>query len=131
MSGILSSSFWAFQTSIVGAAAIISLVTTILIAWCVPLRCGRGWCLCLLLQIDAFLDDYPNALARAIAFENKLTSDVFAVTPQSTEYADILALSVRQAFGNIELTSGFDGNSHNSTDIMAFMRGELRILVGP
>ena len=43
--------------------------------------------------------------------------------PKSSDYADILALSVRQLFGTIELTSGFDGTTHVATDIMAFMRG--------
>ena len=74
-------------------------------------------------QITAFLDDYPNALARATNFDNQLTSDALALTPQNSDYASILALSVRQIFGNIELTSGWDGTTHVPTDIMAFLNG--------
>ena len=74
-------------------------------------------------QITAFLDDYPNALARATNFDNQLTSDALALTPQNSDYASILALSVRQTFGNIELTSGWDGTTYVPTDIMAFLNG--------
>ena len=56
-------------------------------------------------------------------FDNKLTADALAITPQDSNYADILALSVRQLFGNIELTCGWDGTSCDSTDIMAFLKG--------
>ena len=56
-------------------------------------------------------------------FDNNLTAAGFAVTPQDSSYADILALSVRQMFGNIEITAGWDGTTHVPTDIMAFMRG--------
>jgi len=69
------------------------------------------------------LEDYPNIYARATDFDNKLTSDALAITPQNSDYANIVALSARQLFGNIELTSGWDGTTHVSTDIMAFMRG--------
>ena len=74
-------------------------------------------------QVSTLLDDYPNILARATDFDNKLNSDALAVTPQNSDYADIVALSVRQMFGDIELTSGWDGTTHVPTDIMAFMRG--------
>jgi len=80
-------------------------------------RCLRGPS-----QVGAILDDYPNTLARATDFDNKLTSDALAVTPQNSDYADILALSVRQLLGNIELTTGWDGIS-GQDGIMAFMRG--------
>ena len=76
-----------------------------------------------LLQITAFLNDYPNALARAKDFDVNLTSSALDVTPQDNDYADILALSVRQMFGNIELTSGWDGTNHVPADIMAFLSG--------
>jgi hypothetical protein len=62
-------------------------------------------------------------LARATDFDNKLNSDALAITPQNSDYASILALSVRQIFGNIELTSGWDGTSYVPTDIMAFLNG--------
>jgi len=91
--------------------------------WCV--RCiFRIWrCVRDTPQVSALLDDYPNTLTRAINFDNKLKSDALAVTPQNSDYADIVALSVRQLFGNIELTAGWDGTTHVQNDIMAFMRG--------
>jgi hypothetical protein len=83
-------------------------------------------------QIAGFLNDYPNALARAKKFDDDLASAAFAATPQdSTYYSDILALSVRQMFANIELTAGWDGKNHLSTDIMAFLRGWYSVFVGP
>jgi len=69
------------------------------------------------------LDDYPNALTRATNFDNNLTSDALAVTPQNRDYADIVALSVRQLFGHIELTAGWNGTTLVQNDIMVFMRG--------
>jgi hypothetical protein len=74
-------------------------------------------------QITAFLNDYTNALARATDFDNKLFTDALDITPQVNDYANILALSVRQMFGNIELTSGWDGTTYVQTDIMAFLNG--------
>ena len=70
------------------------------------------------------LDDYPNMLARANAFDGKLASDALAITPQDSNYANVLALSARQLFGSIEITSGWDGTTHIATDIMAFMRSK-------
>ena len=78
-------------------------------------------------QVTALLNDYPNTLARAINFDNNLTLAAFAVTPQDTDYADILSLSARQVFGNIELTAGWDGTTYVPTDIMAFMRGMYEV----
>ena len=74
-------------------------------------------------KVTALLDDYPNALARAKDFDDNLTSAAIGVTQQDSNYADILALSVRQMFGNIEITAGLDGTTYDPTDIMAFMRG--------
>ena len=73
------------------------------------------------------LDNYPNILARATDFDNKLTADALAV---NSECANIVALSVRQLFGDIELTSGWDGITHVPTDIMAFIRGTFFDFVG-
>lgn len=74
-------------------------------------------------QVTSLLNDYPNTLARAISFDQNLTSAAFDITPQVTDYANILALSARQVFGNIELTAGWDGSKYVPTDIMAFLRG--------
>lgn len=72
-------------------------------------------------MVTALLNDYPNALVRATNFDNSLTSAAFAIASQDSGYRDILALSVRQLFGNIEITAGYDGSTHVPTDIMAFM----------
>ncbi|KAF9782928.1 hypothetical protein BJ322DRAFT_182840 [Thelephora terrestris] len=73
-------------------------------------------------MVTALLDDYPKALARATVFDNDLTAAAFSATPQDSNYAEILALSVRQIFGNIEITVGSNGTTYDPTDIMAFMR---------
>jgi hypothetical protein len=70
-------------------------------------------------------------LVRATNFDNKLTSDALAITPQDSNYADIIALSARQLFGNIELTAGWDGQTYVQNDIMAFMRGTRFVFVEP
>ena len=112
----------------VSAVPITPLALVVTLAWyacCIP----PVWpYLCDLPQISSLLDDYPNTLARATSFDNKLTSDALAVTPQNSDYADILALSVRQLFGNIELTAGWDGTTHVKSDIMAFMRSTSFVL---
>ena len=80
-------------------------------------------------KVTALLNDYPNTLVRATSFDNNLTSAAFAITSQDSRYRDILALSVRQLFGNIEITAGYDGSTHVPTDIMAFMSGVYLPLV--
>ena len=70
-------------------------------------------------------------MARATDFDGNLTSDAMAITSQDNDYANILALSVRQMFGNIELTSGWDGTTYVQTDIMAFLNGSWLVLVEP
>ena len=75
------------------------------------------------LQVNTLLEDYPNALARATNFDKNMTLTAFSVTPEDSDYGNILALSIRQMFGNIELTSGFNGTTYDPNDIMAFLRG--------
>ena len=123
MSETPSFNFQTFPTSTVYALPTTSLVTTVFPTWYVRCILLVWWYLRGLLQVAALLNDYPNALARATNFDSKLTSDALAVTPQSNDYADILALSVRQLFGNIELTAGWNGATYVQNDIMAFMRG--------
>jgi hypothetical protein len=60
---------------------------------------------------------------RAKSFDDKLTSDALGIIPQDNDYAGILALTVRQMFGNIELTAGWNDNTYDPTDIMAFLSG--------
>ena len=64
-------------------------------------------------------------------FDDQLTSNVSAITSQDSSYADILALSTRQVFGNIELTCRWDGTTCDPTDIMAFLNGVWHLRVQP
>ena len=77
-------------------------------------------CVCIF-QISTFLYDYPNALARSRAFDAQLKSDAGAI---SADYAAIVALSIRQAFGGIEITvsKNHDG-SFDSSNTLTFMKG--------
>ena len=72
-------------------------------------------------QIASFISDYSAALGRANAFDSKLNSDASRI---SSDYAGIVALSVRQTFGATELTvsRGADG-AFNASDITMFMKG--------
>ena len=122
MKGILLFNSQTSPTSTVHAIPTTSLVTVVLLAWYVrrviPVwRSLRGPS-----QVGALLDDFPNILTRATNFDNQLTLDAFAVTPQDGNYSNILALSVRQLFGNIEFTTGWDGVT-GQNDTMAFLRG--------
>lgn len=41
----------------------------------------------------------------------------------SSDYAGLVALSVRQAFGATEVTAGKGSSGLNATDILVFMKG--------
>ncbi|KAI0068780.1 DUF1793-domain-containing protein [Artomyces pyxidatus] len=70
--------------------------------------------------ISSFLTDYTAALARAQAFDSKVQSDASKI---STEYAAIVALSIRQTFGAIEITISSGSNKQwNTSDVMVFMK---------
>ncbi|KAH7929420.1 DUF1793-domain-containing protein [Leucogyrophana mollusca] len=70
--------------------------------------------------ITSFMGDYFAALGRAQAFDAKVQSDASAI---SSDYAGIVALSVRQAFGALELTlSKSSDGSWNTTDILMFLK---------
>lgn len=72
-------------------------------------------------QIDSFLGDFSSALSRANTFDAKVQSDASAV---SSDYASIVALSVRQAFGATEITASRNSDgSINASDILMFMKG--------
>lgn len=72
-------------------------------------------------KISTFLNDYAAALSRAQAFDTKVNNDA---TKISTDYAAIVALSLRQALGAIEITisKNADG-SYNTNDVIVFMKG--------
>ncbi|KAJ2936581.1 hypothetical protein H1R20_g512, partial [Candolleomyces eurysporus] len=72
--------------------------------------------------IDAFLADFRDAKTRAEQLDEKLREEASAV---STEYADLVSLSLRQTMGSIEITlpqRSSTRNSWNMSDIQAFVR---------
>ena len=71
-------------------------------------------------QISTFINDYSNALARANAFDAKVKADASAI---SSDYADIVALSIRQTLGACEITvSKTSSGAFNTSDITTFMK---------
>ncbi|KAI0066101.1 hypothetical protein BV25DRAFT_1797287 [Artomyces pyxidatus] len=70
--------------------------------------------------VDSFLEDFPNAVARATALDNKIVNAASAVSPA---YADLVSIAARQAYGATELAiaKGADG-SWNKSDVMMFMK---------
>jgi len=69
--------------------------------------------------LSAFLGDYSGSLQRANTFDAKVKSDASKI---SSDYAGLAALSVRQAFGAIEITISKNGNSYNTSDVLVFMK---------
>ena len=68
------------------------------------------------------MNDHSNALSRAQTFDTKLQSDASAI---SNDYAEIVALSVRQAFGAMEITISKNGdNTWNTSDVLVFLKGK-------
>ncbi|KZT27177.1 DUF1793-domain-containing protein [Neolentinus lepideus HHB14362 ss-1] len=67
-----------------------------------------------------FHADYGNALSVAKAYDAQVQSDASKV---SSNYADIVALSIRQALATVELTISRSSNgSWNTSDVMTFMK---------
>ncbi|KAI0327103.1 DUF1793-domain-containing protein [Cubamyces sp. BRFM 1775] len=70
--------------------------------------------------ISTFLHDYANALVRANAFDAKVNSDATRI---SSDYASVVALSVRQGFGATEITvSRTSSGGFNTSDVLMFMK---------
>ncbi|KAK7060514.1 hypothetical protein VNI00_001279 [Paramarasmius palmivorus] len=71
--------------------------------------------------ITSFLGDYDSALSRAKALDTKVNDDASKI---SADYAGVVALSVRQFFGTIELTlSRKADGSLDTDDVLVFMKG--------
>ncbi|KAG6831146.1 hypothetical protein H0H92_012571 [Tricholoma furcatifolium] len=70
--------------------------------------------------ISFFLRDYQGALSRARAFDSQVYSDAKKI---SSDYADIVALSMRQAVTAAEITisKNVDG-SWNTSDVLVFFK---------
>ncbi|KAI0036801.1 hypothetical protein K488DRAFT_81789 [Vararia minispora EC-137] len=68
----------------------------------------------------SFLNDYSSALSRAQNFDAKVQSDA---SKTSSDYAALVALSIRQAFGATEITiSKNPDGSFNTDDVLMFMK---------
>ncbi|KAM5545917.1 hypothetical protein V8D89_000043 [Ganoderma adspersum] len=70
--------------------------------------------------ITSFLGDYPNAVTRANQFDSIVSNDANRV---SADYASLVALSIRQTFGAIEITvpQRSDG-SFDTSNVLTFMK---------
>ncbi len=67
------------------------------------------------------MNDFSTALTTANTFDAKANSDASAI---SSDYASIVSLSIRQAFGATEVTVGKNGDgTFNSSDVLVFMKG--------
>ncbi|THH26639.1 hypothetical protein EUX98_g7550 [Antrodiella citrinella] len=70
--------------------------------------------------IASFLGDYTNALARANAIDNQISTDARNV---SLDYAELASLSLRQAFAGSEVTvSKNSDGSFNASDVLMFTK---------
>lgn len=68
-----------------------------------------------------FLKDYPNALQRAKAFDDRLTTDASKI---SLDYIDVASQVARQAFAATEITVSRNAdNSLNTSDVYMFVKG--------
>ncbi|KAI0705121.1 hypothetical protein C8T65DRAFT_740959 [Cerioporus squamosus] len=70
--------------------------------------------------VDAFLADYPDALDRAVAFDNEVMNDAAKI---SARYLDLVSLVARQVMAAIDITAlGRPDNTVDVTDVKAFMK---------
>ncbi|KAJ9268181.1 hypothetical protein DTO212C5_5723 [Paecilomyces variotii] len=68
--------------------------------------------------VTYFLDDYSDAASESTTFDNLIQSS--GNSAYGSNYSDILALSVRQTFGGIELT--IPNQSLDTSDVQAFLK---------
>jgi len=68
------------------------------------------------------MNDFTTALSTANTLDAKVQADSTAI---STDYASIVALSVRQAFGATEVTIGKGSTgTFNTSDVLVFLKGK-------
>ena len=72
------------------------------------------------MQIKAFLADYSNALDRANQFDAQVEQDAKKI---SQDYADLVALSMRQGFAATEITVARNGGSYDTSNVLTFLKG--------
>ncbi|KAI1787276.1 hypothetical protein LXA43DRAFT_716833 [Ganoderma leucocontextum] len=70
--------------------------------------------------IASFLKDYNDALARANQFDSQVSNDANRI---SSGYASLVALSIRQTFGAIEITvPQHNDGSFDTSNVLTFMK---------
>ncbi|KAJ7585435.1 hypothetical protein C8J56DRAFT_1165854 [Mycena floridula] len=69
--------------------------------------------------IDSFLEDYPNALQRAVALDQQIMGEAQQV---SSDYVDLVSLATRQALAVDWTISKTATGEWNMSDVKAFMR---------
>lgn len=79
-------------------------------------------------QVNNFVADYPNALARATALDQSIMSAATDID-SSGHYTDLVSLAARQAMGGTELTVGRNtsrdasgSTQWNTSDVKMFMK---------
>lgn len=71
-------------------------------------------------NIPSFLSDYTDAITKASNFDNTVQHDASYI---SSDYASIVALSIRQAFAGTEITLSQNSNgSWNGEDVLVFLK---------
>lgn len=65
-----------------------------------------------------FMDDYEDALLESLNLDQEMVA--FATATAGPKYADIVALSTRQAYGGIDLT--ISNSSLDTEDVLAFIK---------
>jgi len=65
-----------------------------------------------------FLDDYGDALLESLNLDHEMVT--FATAAAGPKYADIVALSTRQAYGGLDLT--ISNESLDTDDVLAFIK---------
>ncbi|KAF8516355.1 hypothetical protein JB92DRAFT_3114212 [Gautieria morchelliformis] len=69
--------------------------------------------------MNHFISDFPRAASAANSFDSNIRNAAVAV---SSDYADLVDLATRQAFGMVEITVGKDAiGNWNTSDVQAFM----------
>lgn len=74
----------------------------------------------MIIKIDAFIADYPQAKARADNFDAKILG---AIADRSDSYKALISITARQAMASTELTvSNTTDGQWNLSDLQMFMR---------
>lgn len=89
---------------------------------CFAVETSLSDCLRAFTQTEYFVADYPNAVSRAEALDQRVLADAANV---SAHYADLVSLAARQAMGGTELTVGrssTDSHQWNTSDVKMFLK---------